>query len=386
MSVSSTTRHLMMSAALVFVLPAAGLAEDYVIGVAAAQSGGMAPFDQPSFAGFEFCVGELNAAGGIAGQYPIKLEIRDTRSEMAETVKFAQEFIDLGVKFIIAPADGDPTMAMGQITGPAGIPTMTFAGTAPILTQVSDFVFGSYPADNQQAAVLGAYAVELGYKTAWLLKSPDAAYTQFGPEYFGAVFTAKGGAVIGEGSYTMNQPDFSAIVTTIQALDPQPDVIMTSAWEPDFPAFIKALRGAGVTTPVMGADVLDTPTVRGLGEAVEGVVHTSGGYAEPGSAHEAFVKRYEAATGNIADTNYVVNGCDIVGMIDAAVRAAGSTDPAAVRDALAGLTDVPGLMSNYTFAGTDRMPMRSVVLARIEGGEKVFIRREMADPATMPKP
>ncbi len=63
------------------------------------------------------------------------------------------------------------------------------------------------------------------------------------------MFEAKGGKVIGEGSFSLNQPDFSAIVTTIKALDPQPDVIMTSAWEPDFPAFIKALRGAGVTTP-----------------------------------------------------------------------------------------------------------------------------------------
>jgi branched-chain amino acid transport system substrate-binding protein len=361
-------------------------ATEYVIGVAAAQSGGLAPFDQPAFAGFQFCVNEMNAAGGIAGQYPIRLEVRDTRSDIAETVKFAQEFVDLGVNFVVAPADGDPTMAMGQITGPAMIPTMTMAGTAPILTSVSDFVFGSYPADNQQAAVLGAYAAELGYKTAWLLKSPDAAYTQFGPAYFGAVFEAKGGTVIGEGSFTMNQPDFSAIVTSIQALDPQPDVIMTSAWEPDFPAFIKALRGAGVTTPVMGADVLDTPTVRGLGEVVDGIVHTSGGYVEPGSAHADFNTRFEAATGQVVDTNYYVNGCDMVGMIDAAVRAAGSTDGQAVRDALANLPDTPGLMSNYTFAGTDRMPMRSVVLARIEGGEKVFIRREMADPATMPAP
>jgi hypothetical protein len=32
------------------------------------------------------------------------------------------------------------------------------------------------------------------------------------------------------------------------------------------------------------------------------------------------------------------------------------------------------------------MPLRPVVLAKIEGGQKVFIRREMADPATMPAP
>ena len=141
-----------------------------------------------------------------------------------------------------------------------------------------------------------------------------------------------------------------------------------------------------MTTPVMGADVLDTPTVRGLGEVVNGIVHTSGGYPEPGSKHEDFNKRFKAATGTEADTNYVVNGCDIALMIDAAVTAAGSSDPKAVRDALANLTDSPGNMSNFTFAGTDRMPLRAVVLAKIENGQKTFLRRELADTATMPKP
>jgi len=267
-----------------------------ITGVAAIAGQGL-------YAGVKLAVDEINAKGGLGGKYKAVIDVRDTRSDTAEAVKVAQEFADKKVNFIVSPADGDPTMAMGQITSPAGIPTMTFAGTAPVLTSVGDFVFGSYPGDNQQAAVLGAYAVELGYKTAWLLKSPDSSYTMKGPEYFGQVFEAKGGKVIGEGSFTLNQPDFSAIVTTIKALDPQPDVIATWAWEPDFPAFIKALRGAGVTTPVMGADVLDTPTVRGLGEVVNGIIHTSGGYPEPGSKHEDFNKRFKAATGMEADTN-----------------------------------------------------------------------------------
>ncbi|MEM1151837.1 MAG: ABC transporter substrate-binding protein [Pseudomonadota bacterium] len=362
------------------------LADDYVIGVAVANSGGLAPFSQPAFNGFSYCVDQMNAEGGIAGEHPIVLEVRDTRSDIAEAVKFAQEFVDLGVNFIVSPPDGDPTMAMGQITSPAQIPTMTFAGTAPILTSAGDYVFGSYPADNQQAAVLGAYAAELGYETTWIMTSPDAAYTQFGPRYFAAAFEANGGKLLGEGSFSMGQPDFSAIVTTIQNLDPQPDVIMTSAWEPDFPAFIRALRGAGIEIPVMGADVLDTPTVRGLGEVVEGIVHTSGGYAAEGSAHAEFNAAFEAATGGNADTNYVVNGCDILGMIDAAVRAAETTDSAEVGVALANLPETDGIMSSFTFEGTERMPMREVVLARIEGGEKIFIRRQLADPETMPSP
>ena len=371
---------------LVFRSSAAFAADEFIIGVASAQTGGLAPFDQPSLAGFQFGIEEINASGGFAGKYKAKLILKETRSDTAQTVQAVQELVQEGARFIITPADGDPTMAAGQITQAAGIPTMTFAGTAPILTSVGDFVFGSYPADNQQMAVLGAYAASMGLKSAYLLKSPDSSYTLKGPEYFGEVFKAAGGAIVGEGSFTMNQPDFSAIVTSIKGLATPPDVIMTSAWEPDFPAFLKAVRSAGLTTQVMGADVCDTPTVRALGDLVEGVIHTSGGFAEAGDKHDQFNKAFQAKTGAPADTNYHVNGYDIAYMIDNAIRAANSIDPKAVRDGLANLENAAGAMSSYTFKGTDRMPLRSVALCRIEKGQKVLIKRVMPDTATMPKP
>ena len=82
-----------------------------------------------------------------------------------------------------------------------------------------------------------------------------------------------------------------------------------------------------------------------------------------------------------------MNGCDIANMIEQAIAAAGSTDPAAVRDALAAIEDGEGIMSNFTFAGTDRMPLRPVVIAKIEDdGTKSFVLRDMADPDLLPNP
>ncbi|MEZ5769757.1 MAG: ABC transporter substrate-binding protein [Paracoccaceae bacterium] len=71
-------------------------------------------------------------------------------------------------------------------------------------------------------------------KTAFILYSPDSQYTTM-PLYFADVVTALGGEVVGEATYTMGRSDFSAIATQIAALDPQPDMVMTSAYEPDFP-------------------------------------------------------------------------------------------------------------------------------------------------------
>jgi len=382
-----TFRTLLLTTTSAMVLAGTAGAEEYVIGVMSAQSGYLAPYDGPAYAGFQFCIDKMNANGGLNGTHPVRTIVKDTRSDIAEGVKVVQEMIDDGAQFIVSSADADPTIAAAQITMADGIPTMTFAGTAPVLTQVGDHVFGSYPADNQQAAVLAAYAREQGFAKVYLVKSPDSAYTLGGPEYFGTAFEALGGTIVGTSNYSLNQPDFSAIVTTIKAADSQPDVIVTWAWEPDFPAFIKALRGAGVATQVMGGDVLDTPTVRGLGDVVDGVMHTSGGFPDEGSAYAGFIEEFTAVTGTTPDNNYYVNGCDIAHMIEQAVAAAGTTEPRAVAAAMAGIENGKGVMSDFTFKGTDRMPLREVVVARITGaGDKEFVLRATADPATLPRP
>lgn len=218
---------LLISTALATGFAATAMADSYKIGVMSAQSGYLAPYDGPAYAGFQFCIDEMNADGGLNGKTPVELIVRDTRSDIAEGVKVVQEMIDDGAQFIVASADADPTIAAAQITAADSIPTMTFAGTAPVLTQVGEHVFGSYPADNQQATVLAGHAHAEGFEKVWLVKSPDSAYTLGGPEYFGEAFTALGGAVVGESSYSLNQPDFSAIVTTIKNAETAPDVIVT---------------------------------------------------------------------------------------------------------------------------------------------------------------
>jgi len=376
-----------LAAAAVGAAPAA-YAEDIVVGVATAQTGGLAPYDQPALAGLRMAIEEINAKGGLGGKYPVDLIIKDTRSDTAQTATVAQELVDAGAKIMISPCDADPSISIGQITQPLGIPTITLCGTAPVLTTaVGDVMFGSYPGDNAQATVVADFAIAEGKKTAFLLVSPDSTYTANLPEYFGTVFEKKGGKVVGRASFTMGQPDFSAVVTNIKNLPEQPDVIMTAAYEPDFPAFIQQLRAAGVTTPVYGADALSTPTIRGLGPLVDGVVYTAAGYAEPGSTLDTFNKAFEKYAGHAPESIYEANGYEIGLVLDEAVRIAGSDDSAAIRDAIAGLKDFQGVTGKITYAGTTGMPLRPVVLMRYEnGGTPVYVQTETPAAADVPAP
>jgi branched-chain amino acid transport system substrate-binding protein len=371
---------------LVSAAPAA-FAEEIVIGAATAQTGGLAPYDQPALAGLRMAVQELNAKGGLDGKYKINLVIKDTRSDTAQTATAAQELIDAGAKILITPCDADPSISAGQLTQPLGIPTLTLCGTAPVLTEaVGDVMFGTYPADNVQAAAVAEFAISEGKRTVYLLTSPDTTYVANLPEYFGAVFEKKGGKIVGRGTFTMNQPDFSAEITNIKALPEQPDLIMTAAYEPDFPAFIQQLRAAGVTIPVYGADGIGTPTIKALGKLVEGVVYTGAGYPEPGSRLEAFNEAFTKYAGHAPESTYEANGYEIGLILDEAVRVAGSDESAAIRDAIAGLKDFEGVTGKITYADTSRMPLRPVVLMRYEDGDAKYIATVIPDAADVPAP
>lgn len=378
---------MLLSGAFAVLAAAPVMAENLVIGLATAQTGGLAPYDQPNLAGLQMKIDEINAAGGIAGKFPIQTIIKDTRSDSAQTALVAQELVDAGAQLIITPCDADPSIAAGMITQSAGIPAISFCATTPTLPlAVGDYMFSNYPADNVQAAILAAYAVESGYKTAYILTSPDSAYTLKLPQYFGEAFTAKGGTLLGEGTFSMGQQDFGAEVTKIAAMDPKPDVIMTSAYEPDFPAFVRQLRGAGVTTPILGSDGIDSPTTFGLGDLVEGVVFSTAGHATVGSPLEAFNVKWTEKTGAAPDTIYIANGYDLGLIIEAAVTAADSLDPAAIREGIANLENLQGVTGPITFKGTIGMPLRSVSLVRIKAGDRELVAQGQPDPADIPAP
>ncbi len=300
----------------------------------------------------------------------------------------AQELVAEGVNVLIVPCDLDPAIAAGGIAAAASIPAISSCASTPTLPAIAgEFVFSYYTADNLQAAALATYATAQGYKNAFVLLSKDTPYTQKLPEYFAEVFQKKGGAIAAIAEYKIGQQDFSAEVTKLKALSPAPDVIMTSAYEPDFPAFIKAVRAAGITAPVLGSDGIDSPTTLGLGEVGEGIVFSNGGFATPDSALAKFYADYKAATGAEPDTVYIATGYDLVKLIDAALAASGGKmDGKSLRDAIDGIDNLAVTTGSITYKGRNRIPLRNVALNKVVGGKKEFVSSAIPDGADVPEP
>ncbi|UWS09880.1 ABC transporter substrate-binding protein [Phaeobacter inhibens] len=362
-------------------------AEVLKIGLATAQTGGLAGYDGPVIEGLHIAVDEINAAGGINGNIKIELIEKDVRSDAAQTAIAVQELADEGVSVLVLPCDADPSLAaIGTVTS-AQIPAISTCASSPTLPMIGgDFMFANFPGDNVQATVSAEWAHQQGHKSAYIIYSPDSQYTTM-PLYFADVFKALGGEMLGEDTHSIGQQDFSAIATRIAALNPQPDVIMTSSYEPDFPSMLKALRAAGVTAQMIGSDGIDSPTTFSLGDTGEGVVFTTAGHATEGSPLADFNAKYEAATGSASETVFNAVGYDLIIVVAEAVKAAGgSNDPVAIRNAMAELENVRGATSLITYKGTNGMPVREVTLIRVKDGERELIGQPSPTADLIPAP
>ena len=363
-------------------------ADTLKVGFVGGQTGYMAQCDQPSLKGMELAVAQINAKGGIGGKLPIELMSRDSRSEVAPSAVMAQELLAEGVSVLISPCDVDHSVAVVQVAAAEQVPTISSCASTPSLASVGgEYMFVNCSPDNLQGGVLAQYAAAQGYKRALILVSNDTPYTLKLPQYFADAFKKKGGELIGTVEYKLGQQDFAAEVTNIKAMDPQPDVIMTSAYEPDFPSFLKTLRSNGITTPVLGSDGLDSPTIWGLGSVADGVVFTNAGYPVEGSPLAQFNKDYKEHFGEESQTSFNATGYDLIKIIEAAVLAdGGKTDGKSIRDAIDNLADVPVATGKITYRGLNRVPLRAVALNKIANGQKAYVDTVILAPDEVPAP
>ncbi|MBN9610102.1 MAG: hypothetical protein BGO26_04970 [Actinobacteria bacterium 69-20] len=360
----------------------------YRIGYNSSQTGGLAYSDVSASMGVKMAIDEINAAGGIDGKWKIELTIEDNRSDPGQSAVVARDLLAKKAQLQICTSDADPCIAAGNIAQQAKIPTISTAATSPTLPgAVGDYMFMSVFGDNTQTTVGADYAIEQGYKSAYLLCSPDSSYTSKSCDYFEHVFTGKGGTIAGKGSFTLGAADFSGEVTRISNLSPKPDVIFTPAYPPDAPTFLKQLRAAGIQIPVISMDGVDSQaTIDAGGSAVDGLVFTTHGFPAEGTPTAAFWEAYHKKYGKDPESVFAATGYDLVKVVEAAVKKAGSTDPTKVRDAMDSLTDVEGATGKITYAGQNRIPLKTVYLVQIKDGKFTLLGTKTPNPDDIPAP
>lgn len=381
------TRALTLTTALAaaMALPAPLLAQDpIIIGYGAAVTGELAPYDSPD--GVRCQVERVNEAGGILGR-PIQLVVRDMRSDSALSGTVALELLDMGAVALLGPPTDDTIIPMAMLAQPRGVATLSVGGTQPAFPVAApDNGFLVPYGDNAAAAAAAEFAWENGARSAVLLVSHDVgSYSLMTPEYFAQAFERLGGTILGRINYSSGLSDYTPQITEIRAMSERPDIIFGGMIVPEAGVFPRQLASAGLEIPVYGTDGKDDPGVLEIaGDAARLVKFTTHGFPDEGSALAEFYADCEARGYTVQNIFFGLGG-EAITLLQAAIEAAGSTEPAAITAALKEIEDLPGVTTDsITYKGMGGIPLKNMTMIEVVDGQ--FVPARTIQPEFVPAP
>jgi branched-chain amino acid transport system substrate-binding protein len=353
---------------------AAGGGEPIKIGGGFALTGDESALDLPAANGAKLAVKQINAAGGVNGSQ-IDFIVHDSQYKMDVTAQTAKQFVEQDkVPVFIGYTDTDSVLASGPTFQDAKIPFITVGATSPkIPSQVGDMMFLACFGDNVQAAVGAEYSYKNFGHNAYFLWDKGVEYTTLLGGYFKSRFTELGGTIALEDSYDDKATDFSAQITKIKALSPQPDFYYVAAMPYNIGPLVKQFRDAGITGPIVGGDGYDTPDLISVaGAAADNTYFTTHALMDATGGTDAikkFMADYKAEYGNDPENAFAALGYDTLNLMVDAIRHAGGTDSAAVKSAIESTKDFPGITGSITFSADQHVPQKGVTVIDVKGGK-----------------
>ena len=291
----------------------------------------------------------------------VELSVCDNATTVEGSVACANRFVDEGVLAVVGPISTTHAIPAAEVLQAAGVIMISTASTNPATTQVGDRIFRMAYTDDFQGRVAARYAInDLGASSAIVFRQQDDDYSFGLAGFFAEEFEALGGSTVVV-DYVSNTVDFSAQINDV--LGTPADVIYFSGFCAEGATLVPALRAAGFTQQILGADASDDSQCPvGGGEAFDGFIFTGFGGAEVLSGDAAmraadFATFFRVNTPEASDFNgFTLSGADTINVMLEAVRVAGSTEPGAVLAALSALASFPGVSGDITYAGTDGTP------------------------------
>lgn len=366
-------RKLLAASAMGLVLASGAMAQDTIkFGALYNLTGGMSSLDGPSLAGARLAVKQINAAGGLLGQQ-IEIVAPDGQTDQQQTAINAQRVLSDGIVAGFGQSDTTFVMAGAPLFQEAGIPFLTSGATHPELPAwVGDHMFMTAFGDDDQSYAIADYAMdELGYRTfsVWTDQSMD--FTKALSAFFKERVEQKDGTIVAEDSFMIGDTDFSAQIARLAALDPAPDAVFVSAIPGEAGLSVKQIREAGITMPIVSGDGFDTQlvsTVPGPDLANDVWFSTHTYLADDRPEVNQFIEDYTAEYGHAPENSFAPLGYDAVKLLADAITRAGSSESAAIRDALAETRDFPAVTGTISYTRETMVPPKPISIISVQGG------------------
>jgi branched-chain amino acid transport system substrate-binding protein len=334
-------------------------------------SGRTSSFGQSTKNGVEMAADEINKAGGVNGRQ-IQIIVEDDQGEPNKAATVVTKLINQDkVHALLGEVASSNSLAAAPKAQEAKVPMISPSSTNPAVTKVGDYIFRVCFIDPFQGEVMAKFASNsLKAKRAAILYDFNSDYSRGLYEFFKRSFTKLGGEVVSEKSYTQGDRDFSGQLTAIRSSNP--DVIYVPGYYGEVGVIANQTKQLGIKAPLLGGDGWDAPQLWQLGGAALNGDYISNHYSvdDPSPAIQKFVADYKARY-NILPDALAALGYDSMKVLADAIKRAGGTENAKLRDAIAQTKGFSGVTGSITI-DQDRNAVKPAVVLKLQDSKFVY--------------
>jgi branched-chain amino acid transport system substrate-binding protein len=321
---------------------------------------------------------ELNRAGGLLGR-KVEITVYDDESDTTKAVTAVDRLIKRDrVAAVVGPSTSGSTLAIVPKVEEAQIPLLSCAAAKKIADPVKRWVFKTPQSDDLAVQRIFAHARKEGATKVAVLTASDA-FGAAGRDELKGLAPGAGISLVADEVFGPKDTDMTAQLTRIKGSGAQAIVVWGT--NPG-PAVIARNRAQlKIAAPLyMSHGVASKKFIELAGpENAEGILLPAGrliveGQIPAGHPQKqllaTYIREYEQRFKQPVST-FGGHAWDAVMLLAQAIRAAGSAQPAAIRDALERIKGFQGTAGTFTFSAEDHAGLteEAFVMVRIAKGD-----------------
>jgi branched-chain amino acid transport system substrate-binding protein len=319
--------------------------EPIVVGISAAKSGALEPYDRQGAQMLQMRLEEINKEGGVLGGRKFEVKWLDTESDRPRAGTNARQLIDEGADVIIATCDFDFAFPALQAAMESEVLGMALCASAPIVANPDTVgqTGGSMGqgADAEGVAMANFLAEEHpDMKSAYIFTDTFLQYNKETASYFKAQWQELGKEICGEDDFVGDEAlNLAPHITRLRGVVDQCDVVYVGSIVPAGAQLVRAAREAGIDTTFATNVAVNGTTVREVAGRVSDLYSMSHSclpaYCD-GARDEivAIDRKFQQRWGSRQVESYSIVPYDLGTAIAEAIDKAGSTEGTEVADAL----------------------------------------------------
>lgn len=320
-------------------------AEGVKIGALLAMTGDLQVFGEAHLKGIELAAEEANQAGGILDG-TVVVQVGDTQTAPQPAIDAAQKLVSVdGVTGIIGALSSGNTIPVAlSVTSTAGVPQISNASTSPVITDLedNDFLFRTVPSDAFTGVALAEVATDHGYKRLAVFYVNNDYGEGLAESFARAFENQQGGEVTSSLPYESKKASYRGELQQLSHNRPE-GLVLIAYPESGIVILRQALQEGYFDTFVFTDGMKAPEIIDAIGaEYLNGAIGVVPQALTDTGSYQRFLDAYIQKYGTEPDKPYLDTAYDATMVLLLAIEKAGTTDGAAVRNALREVANPPG--------------------------------------------